>query len=259
MKPWKVQKFFGDVVYDLRNRGLLPVAILLLVALVAVPVVISRGGSGSSGSSPEATSASAEPAPETQTAVLAYNPGIRSYKRRLNDLSAKNPFRQQFEHSAAAASQLNSTVSTATASSAATSSGSAAPATTGEVPPLSTGGSSGGKKKKKSKKHYSYSVTVFAGDVTVPLTPFQNIASLTPLPSQESSVVVYYGLSSDHQQALFLVSTKVDGLTGPGSCLPAPDDCSLLALPAGASEDLHYSKDDKTYRIVLAGIKRVAK
>ena len=47
MKPWKIQKFFEDVVYDLRNRGLLPVVILLVVALVAVPVLISRGGSDS--------------------------------------------------------------------------------------------------------------------------------------------------------------------------------------------------------------------
>ena len=82
---------------------------------------------------------------------------------------------------------------------------------------------------------------------------------LSPLPSQTGSVVVFYGLSTDHKQVLFLVSTKVDGLTGPGSCLPAPDDCSLLALPAGASEDLHYTKDGKTYRIVVAQIKRVAK
>ena len=50
MRPWKVRKFFGDVVYDLRSRGLLPVLILLVVALIAVPILISRGSSDSSAS-----------------------------------------------------------------------------------------------------------------------------------------------------------------------------------------------------------------
>ena len=44
MKPWKVQKFFGDVVYDLRNKGLLPVVGVLLIAMVAVPLLIYRDG-----------------------------------------------------------------------------------------------------------------------------------------------------------------------------------------------------------------------
>jgi hypothetical protein len=259
MKLWKVQKFFGDIVYDLRQRGLLPVVILLLVAMVAVPVVISRGSSDSSATASPASSGAVPATPEAENAVVSYTPGIRSYRRRLNDLSPKNPFRQQFSKSAAAASQLNSTVTSTAVTSTGT--GNAA-STVGTAPPASTGGSggsTGGGKKKKSKQKYTYSLTVYAGDVTAPLTPFQNVLSLTPLPSQDSSVVVFYGLSSDHSQALFLVSTKVDALNGPGTCLPAPDDCSLLTLPAGASEDLHYTKDGKTYRIVVAQIKRVAK
>lgn len=259
MKLWKVQKFFGDIVYDLRSRGLLPVAILLLVAMVAAPVVISSGGSKSSPAPVQPTAGDTAAAAQTENAVVSYTPGIRAYRKRLSGLSPKNPFRQQFVKSAAAASQLNSTVTTTTS----TSTGTSGTASTVGSPVVSTGGStggsSGGKKKKKSKTTYTYSVTVYAGDASVPLTPFPNVVPLTPVPSQTSSVVVFYGLSSDHKQALFLVSTKVDSLNGPGSCLPAPDDCSLLALPAGASEDLHYAKDGKTYRVVVAEIKRIAK
>jgi hypothetical protein len=257
MKFWKVQKFFGDIVYDLRSRGLLPVVILLLLAMVAIPVVISRGGSKSPPASVQPAAGDTAAAAETENAVVSYTPGIRAYRKRLSGLSPKNPFRQQFAKSAAAASQLNSTVTTAPTS---TGTSTAASTTTGSSTPVSTGDSSGGhKKKKKSKTTYSYTVTVYAGDASVPLTAFPNVVPLTPLPSQASSVVVFYGLSSDHKQALFLVSTKVDGLNGPGSCLPAPDDCSLLALPAGASEDLHYAKDGKTYRVIVAEINRIAK
>jgi len=276
MKLWKIQKFFGDVVYDLRSRRLLPVVILLVLALVAVPVLISQTGNGSSNASIKPASGSANAVPETERAVMAYLPsGIRNYKKRLDDQSAKNPFRDQFSQPAAAASassQLNSTVtppaavgaSSAVGTSSTVGAGSGGSATSGSTTLTGPGDGSGSggtkKKQKKSKKTtYSYSVSVYAGDVSAPLTSFPKIAPLTMLPSQDSSVVLFYGLSTDHKLALFLVSNKVDGLTGPGSCLPAPDDCSLLALPAGASEDLHYSKDGKTYRIAVAQIKRTAK
>ena len=253
MKTWRIQKFFGDVVYDLRNRGLLPVVILLVVAMVAVPVLISRGGSGSTATLQP--TANTKPAPEAQTAVLAYNPsGIRNYKDRLNDLSSKDPFRMQFIHSAAAASELNSTVTPTDTS------GGGSSKTTNNT---TVNGGSGGSGKKKKKKSNSVTVTyetnVLAGDVDSQLTPFPDISEMTTLPSPDKPVLVYFGLSSDHGHALFLVSNKVDQLTGPGVCVPAPDDCALLSLGPGQSEDLHYGLDGKTYRVVVAEIKRFTK
>jgi uncharacterized protein (UPF0333 family) len=258
MKPWKARKFFGDVVYDLRSRGLLPVVILLLVAMVAVPVLISRGNKGSSAASLQPTAGTAQISPEAQQAVLAYNPGIRDYKKRLDDLSAKDPFRQQFAQSAAAASQLNSTVTTTT-------SGGGTGAKTSTTSTTATIGGSGGPGHKKKKKKHSktvtttYQVNILAGDIDSQLTPFNNVQQLTTLPGQDKPVVVFYGLSADHQSALFLVSNRVGTLTGPGSCIPAPDDCSMLTLGAGQSEDLFYSTDGKTYRVVVAEIKRFTK
>ena len=253
MKTWKVQKFFEDIVYDLRSRGLLPVVGLLIVALIAVPILISRA----SGSSPSVQSAAVTPpgAPEAEHAVVSYSPpGLRNYKQRLNDLSPKDPFRQQFAQPAATASALTSTVSVGTGSAGTTPSSTA----TSTLP--STGGGSpgsGGKKKKKKRSSttISYQVDVLAGDVTTTLTPFNNVAAMTPLPAQTTPVVIYFGLSSDHGTALFLVSNKVTTVTGPGTCVPSPDDCALLSIPAGQSEDLLYSQDGKTYRIVVAQIK----
>jgi hypothetical protein len=259
MKPWKAQKFFGDVVYDLRSRGLLPVVILLVVAMLAVPMLIARGGSSSSSGSLQPAAVTAETAPEAEHAVVAYTPaGLRDYKSRLDDLSPKNPFRQAptSSPSAAAASQLSSTAPGTGAETASSTPVSGGGSTSGGD--TTSGGSTGGGKK-KHKTRYSYSVTVMAGDVDATLTPFRHIAAMTPLPSQTSSVLVYYGLNGDNKRALFLVSNKVDALNGPGSCVPAPDDCSLLSLAPGESEDLHYTKDGHTYRVVVAEIKRVAK
>jgi hypothetical protein len=260
MKPWRVQKFFGDVVYDLRNRGLLPVVILLVVGMVAVPMLISRGSSDSSNSL-QPTAANVKPAPEGQQAVLAYNPGIREYKKRLNDLSAKDPFRQQFAHSAAAASALKSTVTTPPSTGSDT--GSSSSAVTGTPTGTSGGSSTGTKNKNKKKKAPSgsvtYQVNVLAGDVNSELTPFNDVQALTPLPSQTAPVVIYFELSSDNGSALFLVSNRVGSVNGPGTCVPSPDDCALLALQPGQSEDLQYAQDGKTYRIVLAQIQRFTK
>jgi hypothetical protein len=257
LKPWKIQKFFGDIVYDLRSRGLLPVAILLVVAMVVVPMLISRGSSSGSGSSLQPTSATPTSAPENEHAVVAYTPaGLRDYKKRLNELSPKDPFRQQFARSAAQASALTSTVSTGGGTTSSST-------TTSSTVSGTTGGSTGGTKKKKKKHKGSatpapatYQVNVLAGDVTTTLTPFNNVASMTALPSQATPVVVFWALSPDYTQALFLVSNKVGTVTGPGTCVPAPDDCALLALKAGESEDLPYSADGKTYRIVVAQINR---
>src|ERR1051325_7128765 len=96
MKLWKVQKFAGDVVYDLRNRNLLLPVIALLIALVAVPVLISRGGSSGGAGSFGFGTTSAGTSPEAENAVVAYHPGIRNYKQRLKRLSAKDPFTQQY-------------------------------------------------------------------------------------------------------------------------------------------------------------------
>jgi hypothetical protein len=261
MKAWKVQKVFEDIVYDLRSRGLLPVVILLVVGMVAAPMLITRG-SDSSTPSLQPTAGAVEPALENEHAVVSYNPGLRDYKKRLKGLSPKDPFRQQFAQSAETASALSSTVTSPTGGG--TTLSGTSPAIGSPIP--STGGGSsgsGGKKKKHKKKSapaaVSYQVDVLAGDVNATLTPFPNVPSMTPLPSQSTPVVVYFGLSSDNTTALFLVSNKVSNQVGPGTCLPAPDDCALLSLHAGESEDLLYTQDGKIYRIVVAQIKRFTK
>src|SRR5262245_39596839 len=248
MKPWKVQKFFGDVVYDLRNRGLLPVAILLLVAMIAVPFLIAKGGTSSSDGM-QATAASVQPAPEGQTAVVSYTPpGLRKYKERLSGLSPSDPFRQQFAESAAQASALTSTVTPASADTTGSTSVGTTDGGSGSSDVVTVGGTK--KKKKKSQKTYYFQTDLLVGEAGGALTPFNNAQPMTPYPSQTLPAVVYFGNSPDNAMALFLVSNKVSTVTGPGVCVPSPDDCALLYLAPGQSEDLHYTVDDKNYRVV---------
>jgi hypothetical protein len=263
MKPWKVRKFFGDVVYDLRNRGLLPVVGLLLVAIVAIPVVITRGGSSSSApvADPAAVQDAVASAPEAQSAVVAYEPGLRKYQDRLDRLSPKDPFKQHFSAAVEAATELSGTVSGGDT-------GGATGTTTSTDVSGDTGGGGGGSgttksKKKKGKKkkagvvYSTYQTDVMVGEAAGTLQSLTNVAPLTALPSDGAPVLIYLGPNTGGNYALFLVSDDATQPTGAGVCIPKPEDCSVLALAPGQTEDLTYSVDGKVYRIQVVALRRV--
>jgi hypothetical protein len=258
MKPWRIQKFFGDVVYDLRQRNLLLVGIMLVVAIVAVPVLISASGPGASpGPVGLTANASAEAHPEGESAVLAYQPGVRNFKQRLNDLSSKDPFKQQYSAAAATAPALDQGTSTST-------SGSTPGTTLGSTGSGSTGGNGSGKSEGKTKVKTETQTVVYETDVLVGesggvLTRLNRIPQFQFLPGPDKPVLVYLGTTSAGTQALFLVSTDVSSVGGQGTCFPTADKCQLLGLNPGQSADMAYTPDGKTYHVQVAQIKRFTK
>ena len=252
MKPWKVRKFAGDAIYDLRSRNLLLVVLMLLIAIVAVPVLVWKSSSGNA-PSPVSLGAqtSAASSQENESAVVAYHPGVRNFKKRLNDLSAKDPFVQQFATSAASGTAIDQVSSTgsATAGNSTSISGGAG----GGV-----GGGDGGPGKKTTQTLYTYYVTnVAVGESGGALTPHNGINQFQFLPSQDKPVLVYLGTTSGGTQALFLVSKDVSSVGGNGTCFPTADDCQLLGLNSGAGADMIYGPDGKTYHLDVTKIKRV--
>jgi hypothetical protein len=258
MKPWKVQKFFGDLLYDLRSRNLLPVVLMLAVGIVAVPILISKGSSdnGSAGVGPTASAVSA---PEGENAVVAYHPpGVRNLKQRLNDLGPKNPFIQQYVNHAPGGSgsgsspALDSVVSTGTGSTQTTSTGGNGNGGGGNGGKGSGGG--GG----KTKTVYTYYQTnVAVGEAGASPTQLDNITQFQFLPAPDKPVLVYLGTASGGTQALFLVSKDVTSVGGTGTCFPTADACQLLGLNSGAGADLIYGPDGKTYHLQVTSIKKV--
>src|SRR5829696_220739 len=247
MKAWKVRKFFGDVVYDLRSRCLLPAVILFVVPIVAVPMLISRGRSQPSHASLLPTSAATEVAPEAERAVVAYQPGVRDYKKRLDDDSANNPFKLPVTKSSAAAdSQLDSTVTPSSGSGS-------APTGTGTGTATPTG--STGTVTRHTFLFHSVADLSF-GDASQPLVRHKKIKPYTMLPNDTAPVVVYLGSTLDEKRSLFSISKFTEQLTGDGRCAPGPGDCSLLSLGPGQSEEMVYA-DGKTYRLKINKINRV--
>jgi hypothetical protein len=258
MKLWKVQKFAGDVVYDLRNKNLLLPVLALLVALVAVPVLISRSGSdGSAGAYGVGGQASATTPPETENAVVAYHPGVRNFKKRLSHLGAKNPFTQQYANApAASTSGSDSLGQVLSGSSTGGSTGVGGGSTGGGQTGGGGGGKSHGKVVKQKTTYFWWQSDVQVGEAGTPLTTMNNVKPFQFLPSPATPVLTYIGTVSGNQ-AVFLVSKDVSSIGGEGTCFPSVEACQLLGLNAGKGADLIYGPDGKTYHVQVLQVRRV--
>jgi hypothetical protein len=265
MSGWKIQKFFGDLLYDLRSRNLLPVVVMLAVGVVAVPFLISRGSSGN-GAVSVGPSASAVSSPEAENAVVAYHPpGIRNLKTRLNDLGPKNPFVQQFTGGGSQADGSSSTTLDGVVPNSGSipglngvGTGGGGSGGSGSNGNSGGNGSSGGGGGGKTQTVYSYYQTdITIGEAGGTAVPAHNLRQFQFLPSPDKPALVYLGTASSGRQALFLVSKDVTSVGGNGVCFPSADECQLLGLNAGTGADFYYAPDGKTYHVQVTRIRRV--
>ncbi len=90
----KVPGFVADAYRELRERHLLPLVVVLLVAIVAVPIALGESAETKE-PLPEAASAGASVAAKTRVVVAKSAPGLRDYKKRLDHLSSKDPFKNR--------------------------------------------------------------------------------------------------------------------------------------------------------------------
>jgi hypothetical protein len=255
VKLWKLQKFAGDVVYDLRSKNLLLPAVALLVALVAVPVLIARSGSdGSAGAYGLGGATSATTPPESENAVVAYNPGVRNFKKRLSHLGAKNPFTQQYTNSPSPSPGSESLAQALSGSSTSGSSGVGGGSTGGGN--SGGGGKSPGKVTQQKTTYFWWESDVQVGEAGTPLTTMNSVKPFQFLPSPDKPVLTYIGTVSG-TQAVFLVSNDVSSIGGEGTCFPSVDACQLLGLNAGKGADLIYGPDGKTYHVQVLRVRRV--
>jgi len=260
VKPWKLQKFAGDVVYDLRSRGLLPVAVLLLVGMVAVPLFLVRGGSESGSTASGALAQAVELAPENQAAVVAYEAGVRDYKERLGEDSPSDPFSQQFTTPEATATALeqsgvetgatslsgggggSAVVDEGDSGSVDSGSGSSGNGGSGSGGSGSGGSGNGGGGSAKVKAHHFLETDVQIGVVGEQTVRRNRVQPFQYLPGEQAPVLAFMGYAQKGSKAVFLVSQDVSALEGEGSCFPSPESCQLLKLKEGQSETLTYGE-----------------
>jgi hypothetical protein len=280
----KVPDFLYDLFYDLKERHLLPLVALLLVAMVAAPIYFKSSTKAEpQTAAPTGTTATASStAASGETLVVARSePGLRDYRRRLKNYRALDPFAGGGgeESNATASAEVSSSTPTAAtpeSSVEATVSGGkssvaaeapieypSAPESSG-VPSESSTGSTDGK---TETRYASDSIDVRI--VTVPRGSDEqektkkskpqaqvrrNLPELTMLPARATPAATYIGLTNDGKKALFVVSSDVVSLFGEGKCVIGTQTCQLLALEPGLPETFVYGPQERTYRIALLKI-----
>ncbi|HEY5053643.1 MAG TPA: hypothetical protein VII45_09575 [Solirubrobacterales bacterium] len=273
MPQIKSPAFLSDLFYDLKDRNLLPVVALLLVAIVAVPILLSGSSKGAepdlSGEGFASFSASKGGG---GVIVAKAAPGLRSYNRRLSDLQATDPFKQRFT----AAGPGESSEAAAAGGEAAAEAGGGGSETevevTGtEVTGAETGGGGSSEASGEGASAVVRTETKFASYeidariVTVASSPGgestavvrRDLPELTMLPGRQTPAVVFMGVSADAKKAMMLVSSDVQSVFGDALCVIGSETCQLLAMAPGLPETFVYGGQGRTYRIEVLKIEKV--
>src|SRR4029077_2180820 len=254
----KVPGFLHDLFYDLKERHLLPLVVLLIVAMVAAPIYFkgSTESDPQSTASPGTTATGSTAVAGGEALVVAHSePGLREYKRRLKHYRALDPF-EEHGGEEAASPEVSSTTSSATTGEVpaeATVIGGESSGTV-EVPaeafaPETSGGaeSAGGGKTRTRYAADAIDVRIVtvahhsteekkAQRAKPKAKTLRNLPELTMLPNRQTPAATYIGLSNDGKKALFVISSDIVSLFGEGNCVIGSQSCQLLALEPGLPE-----------------------
>jgi hypothetical protein len=221
---------FRGLLRDLVDRKLWPVAVLLLIAAIAVPLYLGR-------SSADVVDAPL-PTPSAQDAAKTSKAAVTLEDAAADDNrpgSVHNPFKQLHVPKSTATPTSTPAPSANTPSSTGSSGGSGG----GSVPPLGSGGSGGSgttTPKPAGDPLDTYHLTLRFGHADAAnLKTYQDVARLSPLPTADNPFFVYTGVLKDGKTAVFLLSSDATA-TGDGHCRPSAKSCQTIEVKEGDTE-----------------------
>lgn len=240
---------------DLRRRRLLPIAVLLLAVVIALPVVALKPSEEPAPATPPATASVANQTvdglPSPQQALDGNDKPLVSLAvlneaSDLDEFGSKNPFKPMDDLAKSNGDAPTSvapgtgTGATATAdtgsggTSDSTGGGGSTPKATPDTPTTTTPKSDAPKtdEKPKAEKKLTYAL-----DLTF-TTPkgkrsYRNVSRLRMLPSQANPLFIYLGPDATAAKAVFLVDSSLTIAGGEGVCSPSNKSCATVALEPG--------------------------
>jgi hypothetical protein len=240
--------FVRNILHDLVEKRLWPVALLLCAALIAVPTLLKKDPSPPAG-------AAAGPSTATlaEASVEASGTPARS---RLDIGKERNPFQANTPKTKAPSTTTSTTPTTTTPTSQ-------APATGGTGGGTTTGGGGGGSG---------------GGGTTTPVTPpvippspapgdtawtldvnfgqdgaTKPVKALIPgraLPNTSNPVLIYLSATDGGKGATFLVSSDARA-QGDGKCTPSEKTCTTITLEKGDTAFFDVAQGDSTVQYEL--------
>jgi hypothetical protein len=286
MPELKVPPFLADLYYDLRDRRLLPLIALVLVAIAAVPFLL--GGEVERPSVPTAgvgatAALEAGGAKSSSLTVVEATPGLRDYRKRLRGRAPADPFKQLYTEPAGGSASGSSAGGSSSSGSSSSSSGTfseesvttESSTTTVEAEPGggSNGSSTGGGNPHLVLFDYAIDVRISRSDAPGDGNAQQRqeeepavkhrVLPQTPLPGDKAPVVTYFGPGrKDGNKAtgkvLLLVSGSVQSISGEYRCISGGiDNCQMLEVEPGFPLTFAYGDNGVHYTIKVLKIELV--
>lgn len=251
--------FLLDIWHDLREKRLWPVAVGLLAAAAAIPLVLLKPASGGT---EQPTVVAKAPQPNTLPAVSVDS--SPTHGSRLGTFSQRNPFKPMADLKKAdaagnpAAPSSTSPSAPATAASASSPSASAAgsssssPSSSSPGGASSTGGGAGGGGSSTpslspspspspsapatpTTKWFRYTADIRFG-AAGSLKTLKGVTDFTLLPDDKTAAIVFMGVSSDAKSAIFFVADPAFIPAGEGKCNDK-SNCRFVSLSLDKTSD----------------------
>ncbi len=250
--------FLIDLWSDLRAKRMWPVALVLLLALIAVPVVLSKP------SKEPAVVATPAPTKADQTAQVK---GLAALKV-ADDTPGKGSTLDVFDPSNPFKPPQN-ILNNSKTDEGTTTSDTGAPTDTGATGTTDTGttggtggGTTGGTDTGGSTPSDGETKTVvyrYVADVTFigangKKRKIKGLERLEILPNESDPLLIFLGASKNGGNAVFLVDSTLTA-EGEGKCKPSKDQCGFLYLGPG-SEEAFVDQDGNSYTLRVDAIRK---
>ena len=247
-----MKTFALDLLHDLREKRLWPVAAALLVALIAVPVVLSKSAPPAPAPVVQATSQrTAGELPQLRNLTVVADAARGGSV--LDAFKTKDPFRPP----AVVLDDGKDGPSVATAPKTAGGGGGGGSTGSGK-----SGGSTGAGPAPVAplapapparSRSYSFVADVHFGR-SGHERRFNPLDKLGMLPNEDLPLLIFLGVDPSGDNAVFLVDSTLT-TAGEGKCNPSPNECATLTIGAG-SEHEFADQDGKSYTLRINEIRR---
>ena len=258
--------FLLDLWQDLKEKRLWPVAVVLLAALVAVPVLLAKPSSAPSAPAPTATAARteagrAEAARARSSSATTSRATARRWACSTRATRSRPPkgaikkqedavlrgrgaqHRQHLRHAGRHRHRWQpAPAATPTAHTGGTPGGT----------PNTGGGTTGGTTTTTTSYKYVVDLTFTANGHT---RRIKGMEKLEMLPNQNSPLLIFMGVTPKGSDAVFLVDSTLEA-AGEGRCKPSEAECAFAIIGAG-SRYMFTQEDGNTYTVRIDEIRKV--
>jgi hypothetical protein len=258
--------FLLDLWHDLQAKRLWPVAAVLLLALVAVPVVLSKSSETPAAGPVKAVRKAPDPKDLKALASVKLTEADESRGSSLDTFDPSNPFRPPASIEKRAREDAGGAPSTVSGGGAAgddgggdTGSTGGDTGSTGGGDTGSTGGgggdtgsTGGGTPTTTTQYRYVVDVTFTANGRK---RHIKSMERLEMLPSESSPLLLFLGVSANAGNAVFLVDSTLQA-AGEGRCKPRARECAFLYIGAGSEHEFTNEEGD-SYTLRIDEIRKV--